>query len=380
MVTSNREFQIFIKPAGARCNLSCSYCYYLGKDKLYPPEPGRLMDDETLERYISQHISASTDPEVFFSWHGGEPLLAGIDFYRKAVEIQEKLRPEGYKIMNGIQTNGTLLDKDWCRFFSEKDFYVGISIDGDEQLHNSFRIYRNGEPSFKKVISGYNLLKEFGIRSEILCVVSSVNVKYPQGVYRFFKTLGADYITFLPLVTRKGDNLQGVTEDTVEPDDFGRFLIDIFDEWLSEDIGKVKIQVIEEALRTAFDQEHTLCIFRRRCGGVPVIEHNGDFYSCDHYVDGDHLLGNINLIPLENLLDDERQIRFGITKEESLPDYCRNCEVLSMCNGECPKNRFLKTPSGEPGMNYLCQGYRMFFNHIRPFTSAVRDEWLRGKS
>lgn len=378
MVIQNKEFQIFVKPVGAACNLSCKYCYYIDNSWLSGSSAGK-MDENILEKYIAQHISASCDKEIFFSWHGGEPTLAGIEFYRKVVEIQNKLKPEGYRIENGIQTNGTLLNDDWCSFFSEENFYVGVSIDGDIEFHDRFRTYRDGKPSFSKTIEAFKMLLQYGVNTEILCVVNSLNVKYPLKVYAYLKSLGTEFITFLPLVEKDPDRPGMVSDISVTAEDFGKFLCAIFDEWISEDIGKIKIQIIEEAIRTSFGQEHSLCVFRKRCGGVPVVENNGDFYSCDHFVDRDHLIGNINSVPLDTLLDDERQLSFGMAKEKTLPGYCRICEVLEMCHGECPKNRFIKTPLGEQGLNYLCSGYRMFFNHIRPFADAVRSEWQEGK-
>ena len=378
MVNKNSEFQIFVKPVSAKCNLACEYCYYINNSQLNI-SPGRLMNDQILEKYISQHIYASRDKDIFFSWHGGEPSLAGLDFYRKVLVIQNNYRKEGYRIINGIQTNGTTLDDEWCRFISDENFYIGISIDGYQELHDRYRIYKDGKPSFRKVMEGYNKLKQYGVKPEILCVVNEGNVIYPLDVYRFFRDLDAEFITFIPLVEKDLQQPRKVSAASVGPEDFGRFLCAIFDEWIVNDIGKIKIQIIEEALRPSFGQEHSLCVFKKRCGGVPVVEHNGDFYSCDHFVDREHLLGNISSVAIEDLLDDERQLSFGIDKERSLPGYCLRCEVIDMCNGECPKNRFIHTPSGEDGLNYLCSGYRMFFNHIRPFAGSVKAEWERNK-
>jgi len=335
------------------------------------------MPDDVLEEYLRQHIEASLGPDVIFSWHGGEPLLAGIDFYRKALEFQKKYKPLSYNVYNGIQTNGVLLNREWCRFLAENNFYVGISIDGYEELHDRFRIYNDGRPSFAKVIAGYRLLQEYNIRNEILCVVNSVNVQKPLEVYRFFKRFGAEFITFLPLVIRDVTVPGKVSDISVPAEDFGRFLCTIFDEWIAGDIGRIKIQIFEEAVRPAFGQEHTLCIFKKTCGGVPVVEHNGDFYSCDHYVDEEHLIGNIKSDTLSEMLRSERQRSFGQAKFNTLPQYCINCEVRDMCNGECPKNRFITAPSGEAGLNYLCSGYKMFFRHIKPFADAVGAEWRR---
>ncbi len=368
-----QEFQVFVKPVGSRCNLGCNYCYYLNKKELYPGKALIKMGDELLEQYIVQHIDATKAETIIFSWHGGEPTMAGIDFYRKALELQQEHLPSGRTIINGIQTNGTLLDDEWCRFLARENFVTGISIDGPEDLHNLCRTDNSGQGTFNKAIKGYRLLKEYGLTPEILCVVNAVNVMYPGEVYSFFKQLEPHFITFLPLVEKLSGSLSSVTPLSVPAGAFGRFLVTIFDEWLEKDIGRLKIQIFEEALRTAFNQEHTLCIFRETCGGVPVIEHNGDFYSCDHYVEPQHLLGNIREHTLSWYLNSPKQKAFGEAKATTLPKYCLDCGVKNMCNGECPKNRFVKTPGGEPGLNYLCEGYKMFFNHIQPFVEAVKQ-------
>jgi uncharacterized protein len=368
-----QEFQIFIKPVGAACNLGCTYCYYLDKKDLYQGTGVQLMSDDILEKYIRQHIEASSENPIMFSWHGGEPLLAGIDFYRKAVALQKKYLPEGRTAINGIQTNGTLLDDEWCRFLKSENFIAGISIDGPVEFHNKHRLTKAGEPTLTQVLKGYVLLQKHGITTEILCVVSSYNSAQPIVVYDFFKKLGARYLTFLPLVERDTRSASGVTDSSVKPEDFGSFLSAIFDEWVGNDIGNIKVQIFEEALRSAFNQDHTLCIFKANCGGVPVIEHNGDFYSCDHYVGSDHLTGNIQDASLAELLDNPRQKEFGMSKSLTLPRYCLECDVLEMCHGECPKNRFINSPDGEPGLNYLCSGYKLFFNHCKPFVEVLRD-------
>jgi uncharacterized protein len=329
------------------------------------------MNDEVLEKYIIQHIEATTDETIFFSWHGGEPLMAGIDFFRKAVAIQKKHKPAGRTILNGVQTNGTLIDWNWASFLSEEKFVAGISIDGPGDLHNRFRVTPGREPSLSRVLKGYDILQRSRIRSEILCVVNSYNVRFPLVVYNFFRELGAKYITFLPLVEKRHGTKSGVSRASVPPAEFGRFLISVFDEWVERDIGEIKIQIFEEAARTAFNQEHTLCIFKENCGGVPVVELNGDFYSCDHFVNRGNLLGNITQGSVAGFLDSERQKAFGLAKSRTLPRYCIECEVKSMCNGECPKNRFITSPDGEPGLNYLCNGYKAFFNHCRPFVDAI---------
>jgi uncharacterized protein len=371
------EFQIFIKPVGSLCNLGCSYCYYLDKTRLFRQGSPVPMPDDLLELYIRQHIEASTEPVIFFSWHGGEPLLAEPDFFRKAVDLQKKWKPACSNIINGVQTNGTLLDEPWLRFFAEQEFRLGISMDGPEDLHDQFRNTRDGKGSFQKALRGYDLALLQGIDPEILCVLNADNVKHPLLIYRYFKKLGAKTITFLPLVEHRTSGNRMVSSRSVNPENFGTFLCTVFDEWIEHDIGKVRIQIFEEALRTAFKQDHTLCIFKPVCGGVPVIEHNGDFFSCDHYVDEKHRIGNIRDISLAKMLDSDRQKDFGLYKQLSLPQFCLDCEVRLMCHGECPKNRFILSPTGEPGLNYLCAGYKKFFNHCLPFVESVSREYNR---
>jgi uncharacterized protein len=369
-----REFQVFVKPVGGDCNIRCGYCYYIDKQRLSKG----IMADEVLEKYIEELTAATTDDHILFAWHGGEPTLAGLSYFRKVVEVQKRVIGSRKKIINGIQTNATLLDDKWCAFFSENNFLVGVSIDGPGIFHNKLRLTGNGKGSFDRVMKGYLLLKKHGVVTEILTVVSSVNSGQPEEIYQFLREIGGEYITFLPLVIKTNGNKTGVTASSVIPDDFGSFLISVFNKWVSEDIGRVKIQIIEEALRTSFRQDHTLCIFKRICGGVPVVERNGDFYCCDHFVDRDHLVGNILKKPLAEMIDSEMQLSFGQIKKNTLPQYCLDCEVLDMCNGECPKNRFIKAPDGEAGLNYLCTGYKSFFNHIKPFADTVAEAWGRG--
>ena len=375
MTMISREFQVFAKPVGSTCNLNCLYCYYLGKKSLYPDTDHFLMTDDILEKYLMQHIQASTEDIISFSWHGGEPLLAGIDFYRKALRLQSAHKPSGKTILNGIQTNGTLINEEWCRFIGKEGFIIGISIDGPAEFHNTFRRTKDGDKTWQQVYMGYQLLKQHGVIPEILCVVNSENVKYPLVIYDFFKQMGAKHMTFLPLVEPDGGSQTGASSNSVPSEEFGFFLSEVFDRWVENDIGEIKIQIFEEAARTAFNQEHTLCIFKVNCGGVPVIEHNGDFYSCDHYVNKDYMLGNLMDHSLMYFLDSQKQKEFGMVKSVTLPKYCVECEVRSMCNGECPKNRFILTPDGEAGLNYLCKGYKYFFNHCRPFVEAIADAW-----
>jgi uncharacterized protein len=369
----NREFQIFAKPAGPRCNLNCSYCYYQEKKDLYPGIDHFRMKNYVLEQYIIQHIEATTEDTVFFSWHGGEPILAGIEFYKLVVALQKKHLPPGKLLLNGIQTNGSLLDKEWCNFLAEKNFIVGLSLDGPETLHDFHRKDKSGRGSFNQALKGFQCLRDHGITPEILCVVNAQNSGYPQEVYNFIKGLGVSFMTFLPLVNKLPGSETGVTPDSVPAEAFGRFLIAVFDAWVENDIGNIQVQIFEETIRTAFLPEHTLCIFKVNCGGVPVIEHNGDFYSCDHYVDKEHLIGNIRNKTITSCLESPEQQAFGKAKSLTLPRYCRECPVRSMCNGECPKNRFIKTLDGEIGLNYLCKGYRLFFEHCRPFVENIRQ-------
>ena len=379
MKTVSREFQIFAKPVGSTCNINCSYCYYHGKKSLYPETNDLLMADNILEEYIIQHIQASTENFINFSWHGGEPLLAGIEFYRKVLRFQITHKPADKKIINGIQTNGTLINEEWCRFFAREHFLVGISIDGPAEFHDICRRTKDNRTSWKQVYKGYQLLKKHSVLPEILCVVNSENVRQPLVIYNFFKQIGAKYITFLPLVEHEHGSSAGVSRNSVKSEQYGHFLSNIFDEWVEKDIGEIKIQIFEEAARTAFNQEHTLCVFKINCGGVPVVEHNGDFFSCDHFVNREHLLGNIKDHSLTYFLDSKEQKLFGKAKSLKLPRYCKECEVRTMCNGECPKNRFILTPDGEPELNYLCAGYRYFFNHSRPFVEAIAAAWKNQK-
>ena len=374
MVKASREFQVFAKPAGAVCNLGCSYCYYLEKESLYPKGVPVGMPDDILEEYIAQHIDASPAPVIRFSWHGGEPTLLGLDYFRKIVALQRKHQRAGQRVSNGIQTNGTLLDEEWCSFLAAEGFAVGISLDGPKEMHDRYRLGKRREPTHERAMRGYALLRRYGIPCDILCVVHDRNVLHPIEVYRFFKSIKAGYIGFLPLVEPRPDG-RGARGRTVPAEAFGDFLCAVFDEWLSADIGRVKVQIFEEAIGTAFGREHALCIFRETCGDVPVVERNGDFFSCDHFVDAEHRLGNIMETPLVELLDGPSQRAFGRAKSGGLPHCCKACEVLTMCNGGCPKDRFLTTPEGEDGLNYLCPGYKRFFSHCRPFVAELAALW-----
>jgi uncharacterized protein len=377
MVKASREFQVFVKPAGSACNLGCHYCYYLKKQELYPKGASLRMPEDILERYIVQHIEAFPGEVINFSWHGGEPTVLGLDYFQRIVALQRKHRPPNRRITNGMQSNGTLLDEDWCRFLAAEGFAVGISLDGPQEIHDRYRVTKNQRPTHTQAMRGYDLLQKYRIPNDILCVVNSHNVHYPLEVYKFFRQIGARYIGFLPLVEPQPQTEKGVSQRTVPPEAFGVFLCAIFDEWMRQDIGRINVQIFEETTRTAFGQEHSLCIFRKTCGDVPVIEHNGDFFACDHFVDPQHHLGNIQQSSLVALLESPEQRAFGQAKLDTLPRYCRQCAVLDMCNGECPKNRILCTPDGEAGLNFLCEGYKRFFTRCRPFVEELAALWQK---
>jgi uncharacterized protein len=361
----SREFQIFVKPAGAVCNLDCQYCYYRDKSSLYPNTGTFHMPESVLEQYIVQHLNAAPGPEVNFSWHGGEPTTRGVDFFRKVVDLQRRHKPTGWRVRNGIQTNGLLLNEEWCHFLAGEGFSVGLSLDGPVELHDPYRVTRCGQPTHAQVMRAYDLLRRRKIHTDILCVVHNLNVSAPLTVYRFFREIGCKYLGFLPAVERSMETANGVSPHTPPAEEYGSFLCKIFDEWIRRDVGRIMVQSFDEAARPALGMEHSLCVFRETCGQIPVLEHNGDFFPCDHFVDGEHRLGNICETPLSQLLDGEALRSFGQTKRDSLPRYCRECEVLDMCNGGCLKYRFIQTPDGEPGLNYLCAGLKRFFLHSR---------------
>jgi uncharacterized protein len=367
MTKNINEFQVFAKPIGSLCNLECRYCYYLNKHQSSANIEALRMPESLLEEYIVQHIDASAGSTVTFSWHGGEPTLLGLDFFRKIVALQRKHQPRNKRIYNGVQTNGILLDEEWCRFLSSEQFGVGLSLDGPAVLHDAYRVSRGGEPTHRQVLRAFEYLKRSGITCDILCAVHGQNVLHPLEVYQFFKEIGGRYIGFLPIVEKIPGSGSQTAPYSVPADAFGEFLCAIFDEWSREDIGRVSVQIFEEAIRPLQGSEHSLCIFRKTCGNIPVIEHNGDFFCCDHFVDEKHHLGNILETPFQELLRSREQRSFGEAKRNTLPRHCLQCEVLDMCNGGCPKDRFLLTPEGEPGLNYLCRGYTRFFTHCRPF-------------
>ncbi|NPV63314.1 MAG: anaerobic sulfatase maturase [Methanotrichaceae archaeon] len=377
-------FHIMVKPSGSACNLNCDYCFFLKKERLYPGSNFR-MSDEVLEAYIKQLLEAHRVPKVTVAWQGGEPTLMGLDFFRRSIELLEKHRRPGMVIENTFQTNGILLDDEWCRFFCENSFLVGLSIDGPKDLHDFYRKDKGGNGTFERVVEAARLLQEHGVEFNVLCAVNSKNADHPLEVYRFFRDeLEVRYIQFIPIVERENEGgfQEGdeVTGRSVGPAQWGGFLIEIFDEWVRRDVGKTFVLNFDGALAGWLGMAGTLCIFGPTCGLGMALEHNGDLYSCDHFVDPDHFLGNILRTPLIEMANGEKQRKFGRDKRDMLPNFCLKCEFLFACNGECPKNRFIETPDGEPGGNYLCEGYREFFKHADPYMKIMADLLLQGKT
>ena len=331
------------------------------------------------EEYIRQQIAIVPEPEIHFFWHGGEPTVLGIDYFREITQIQRKHLPPGRRINNGIQTNGVLLDDDWCRFFAAENFAVGLSLDGPPVLHDVYRVSKDRKPTHRQVMQGYRLLRKHKVPVDLLRVVHAENVRHPLQVYRFFREIQAQYISFIPLVERQPAPQGGVSPRTIPAVAFGAFLCAVFDEWVRQDVGQIIVQMFEEAARPAYGLNHSLCIFRPTCGDVPVVEHNGDFYSCDHFVTPAHRLGNIRTTPLLELIEHPAQLAFGQAKREALPRYCRECEVRIMCNGGCRKDRIIRAPDGEAGVNYLCAGYRKFFAYCRDYTMQMAALRLAGQ-
>ena len=375
------RIHVLAKPTGAVCNLNCAYCFFLHKDSLYPGSHFR-MSDEVLETYIRQLIEYHRSPQVTVAWQGGEPTLMGIEFYRQAIEYQKKYKKPAMVFENTMQTNGTLLNDEWCEFFKENNFLIGISLDGPRHLHDVYRRDKQGQPTFDRVMRGLQLLQKHGVEYNILVTVNRVNADHPLEVYRFLRDeAGTDWIQFIPAIERLHEGKvtiyqQGntVSERSVQPRQFGNFLIAIFDEWIRHDVGQVFVQTFEAAVRNWLALPSSgMCVFNATCGHGLALEHNGDVYSCDHFVEPNYLLGNIMQTHLKELVSSDPQRRFGQDKLDALPQTCRECEVHFACHGECPKNRFLKTPAGESGLNYLCAGYKAFFQHLdRPLNLLTR--------
>lgn len=357
-------FHVMLKPSGAACNLDCHYCFYLPKEALYPGVPSR-MSEEVLETFTRDYLQSQTAPEVHFTWQGGEPTLLGLGFFRRALELQRRYAPPGVTVYNSLQTNGVLLDEEWCRFLKENRFLVGLSLDGPKDLHDAYRVDKRQRPTFDRVYRALKLLQKHRVDVNVLCVVHRANSQHPQRVYRFFRREGVQFIQFIPAVEPTPDG--GVTEWTVPARAWGEFLCAVFDEWVRRDVGRVFVQHFDVALEAWLGLEPSICVHARTCGNCLAMERNGDLFSCDHYVSPDYFLGNIREVPLAQMVASPFQRQFGRDKWERLPTTCRRCEVLFVCHGGCPKDRFARTPEGEEGLNYLCEGYKRFFTHIAPY-------------
>ncbi|MBQ8602425.1 MAG: anaerobic sulfatase-maturation protein [Bacteroides sp.] len=378
---------VMLKPVGAQCNLACAYCYYLEKAKLVHDGSGQLMSEELLETFTKEYIQSQTMPQVLFTWHGGETLLRPLDFYRKALEFQRKYAG-GRIIDNCIQTNGTLLTDEWCRFFKENNWLVGVSIDGPQRFHDAFRKNKQGQPSFDKVMRGIELLNKHGVEWNAMAVVNGYNVEYPLEFYRFFKSIGCRYIQFTPVVERIKHSEDGrmlahaeeedcpLTDLSVNPEQWGNFLCVLFDEWIRTDVGRYFIQLFDATLANWVGEEPGICSMARSCGKALAMEFNGDLYACDHYVFSEYKLGNIRSHSLAGMLYGKEQMAFGENKWRKLTSRCNECKYLFACNGECPKNRFVKLDNEPYKQNYLCKGYYRFFEHVAPFMEYMKKELL----
>lgn len=378
---------VMLKPAGAMCNLACEYCYYLEKSHMYNEGPKTLMSDSLLEHFVKQYIESQTTPNVLFLWHGGETMMRPLSFYQKALELQKKYA-RGRMIDNAFQTNGTMLTDEWCRFFKENNWLVGVSIDGPKEVHNAYRQNRLGQPSFDQVMRGINLLNKHGVMWNAMAVVNDLNVKHPQEFYRFFKSIGCRYIQFTPIVERFATHEDGrylatpdqkdcrLAQFSITPEDWGNFLCTIFDEWVRNDVGQYFIQIFDATLANWVGVDPGLCTMARSCGHAGVMEFNGDVYSCDHFVFPEYKLGNIRQNTLLEMMYGEKQQEFARLKQGSLPGQCRKCDYLFACNGGCPKDRFAQTVDGEPNLNYLCKGYHQYFKHVAPYMDYMKNELM----
>ena len=383
-----KPLYVMLKPAGAHCNLACKYCYYLEKNKLYPTAQRHLMSDEMLEQFTREYIEAQTMSQVLFTWHGGEPLLRSIDFYRKALSLQQKYAG-GRRIDNVIQTNGTLLTDEWCEFFAQNHWLVGISIDGPQPDHDHYRLTAAGKPSWQKVMQGIKLLKKHGVEWNAMAVVNAYNVNHPLEFYRFFKENGCQFLQFTPIVERQTRHEDGRTlasladkneiplsEASVTPEQWGYFLSAIFDEWVRKDVGKIFVEIFDCTLANWMGISPGICAYSKECGHAGVMEHNGDVYSCDHFVFPEYKLGNIRDHSLIDMLYGEQQQEFSRLKHSSLPRQCKECDMEFACHGECPKNRFMKDKYGDSGLNYLCPGYYHYYQHVAPYMDYMKQELM----
>ena len=383
-----KPLYVMLKPASAHCNLACKYCYYLEKNKLYPTAQRHLMSDEMLEQFTREYIEAQTMNQVLFTWHGGEPLLRSIDFYRKALSLQQKYAG-GRRIDNVIQTNGTLLTDEWCEFFAQNHWLVGISIDGPQPDHDHYRLTAAGKPSWKKVMQGIKLLKKHGVEWNAMAVVNAYNANHPLEFYRFFKENGCQFLQFTPIVERLTRHEDGRTlasladkdeislsEASVAPEQWGYFLCAIFDEWVRKDVGKIFVEIFDCTLANWMGISPGICAYSKECGHAGVMEHNGDVYSCDHFVFPEYKLGNIRDHSLIDMLYGEQQQEFSRLKHSSLPRQCKECDMEFACHGECPKNRFMKDKYGDSGLNYLCPGYYHYYQHVAPYMDYMKQELM----
>ena len=383
-----KPLYVMLKPTGAHCNLACKYCYYLEKNKLYPTAQRHLMSDEILEQFTREYIEAQTMSQVLFTWHGGEPLLRSIDFYRKALSLQQKYTG-GRRIDNVIQTNGTLLTDEWCEFFAQNHWLVGISIDGPQPDHDHYRLTAAGKPSWKKVMQGIKLLKKHGVEWNAMAVVNAYNANHPLEFYRFFKENGCQFLQFTPIVERLTRHEDGRTlasladkdeislsEASVAPEQWGYFLCAIFDEWVRKDVGKIFVEIFDCTLANWMGISPGICAYSKECGHAGVMEHNGDVYSCDHFVFPEYKLGNIRDHSLIDMLYGEQQQEFSRLKHSSLPRQCKECDMEFACHGECPKNRFMKDKYGDSGLNYLCPGYYHYYQHVAPYMDYMKQELM----
>ena len=383
-----KPLYVMLKPAGAHCNLACKYCYYLEKNRLYQNTPRHLMSDEMLEQFTREYIEAQTMPQVLFTWHGGEPLMRSIDFYKKALALQKKYA-HGKQIDNVIQTNGTLLTDEWCEFFAQNHWLVGISIDGPQEYHDHYRITPAGKPSWEKVMQGISLLKKHRVEWNAMAVVNAYNAEHPLEFYHFFRDNGCQYLQFTPIVERLTQHEDGRTlasladdreiplaEASVTPAQWGNFLCTIFDDWVRHDVGKMFVEIFDCTLANWMGVLPGICAYSKECGHAGVMEHNGDVYSCDHFVFPEYKLGNIREQSLIDMLYGEKQQAFSRLKHTSLPRQCKECDMEFACHGECPKNRFEKDKYGEPGLNYLCQGYYQYYSHVAPYMDFMKRELL----
>ena len=383
-----KPLYVMLKPAGAHCNLACKYCYYLEKNNLYQNSHHHLMSDEMLEQFTREYIEAQTMPQVLFTWHGGEPLMRSIDFYKKALALQKKYA-HGKQIDNVIQTNGTLLTDEWCEFFAKNHWLVGISIDGPQEYHDHYRVTPAGKPSWEKVMQGISLLKKHRVEWNAMAVVNAYNAEHPLEFYHFFRDNGCQYLQFTPIVERlteheDGRTLASLADDreipladaSVTPAQWGNFLCTIFDDWVRHDVGKMFVEIFDCTLANWMGVLPGICAYSKECGHAGVMEHNGDVYSCDHFVFPEYKLGNIRDKSLIDMLYGEKQQAFSRLKHTSLPRQCKECDMEFACHGECPKNRFEKDKYGESGLNYLCQGYYQYYSHVAPYMDFMKRELL----